>query len=203
VAKHVGNGLEGGSLADHLRGQRMAQRMRPAIPDTGALEEIVDAVLDVDFIALLRHWRLARWIEEPCGARRKTAQINCKGFADILSKRQCANPMSLGATHLQGSVAPVDVTGQKRSDFLRPQSQAQKEQKQRPVAQVAWPRSFTGGPQRAYLLLRQSAWQLYMLPVGNRRQRGIPAARHMLFSRQIAQKAAKHHKPYLLCSAAG
>jgi hypothetical protein len=38
--------------------------MRPAIPDTCALEEIVDAVPDVELIASFRYRRLARGIEE-------------------------------------------------------------------------------------------------------------------------------------------
>jgi hypothetical protein len=41
-----------------------------------------------------------------------------------------------------------------------------------------------------------------MLTVGNARQSSIPAAWDMPFSRQIAQKAAQHHQPYLLRRAA-
>jgi hypothetical protein len=38
--------------------------MRPAISDAGALEEIVDAVPDIELIALFRYRRLASGIEE-------------------------------------------------------------------------------------------------------------------------------------------
>jgi type IV secretion system protein VirB4 len=67
VAEDIGDSLEGGSLADHPCCQRMAQRMRPAIPDASALEEIVDAVPDVDLITLFRYRWLPRGIEETYG----------------------------------------------------------------------------------------------------------------------------------------
>src|SRR5271169_5734281 len=115
-----------------------------------------------------------------------------QSFTDILSKRQDANPRGLGATHLQVACAPVDISRDKAGYLFGAQSQAQKEQEQRPVAQVARLRSFTRSPKCVYLLLRQSAWQLHMLPVGNRRQSSIPASWDMFVSRQIAEKAAQH-----------
>jgi hypothetical protein len=47
--------------------------MRPAISDAGALEEIVDAVPDVDFIALFRYRWLARGIVETYGTLMQAA----------------------------------------------------------------------------------------------------------------------------------
>jgi hypothetical protein len=51
VAEDIGDSLEGGSLVDYLCRQRMAQRIRSAIPNACALEEIVDAVPDIDLVA--------------------------------------------------------------------------------------------------------------------------------------------------------
>jgi hypothetical protein len=47
--------------------------MRTAIPDAGALEEIVDAVLDINFIAVFRYRWLARGIEETYGTLMQAA----------------------------------------------------------------------------------------------------------------------------------
>jgi len=69
-----------------------------------------------------------------------------QSFTDILSKRQDANPRGLGATHLQVACAPVDVSRDKAGYLFGAQSQAQKEQEQRPVAQVARLRPLTRGP---------------------------------------------------------